>query len=291
VTNTSAIPMTVDGVRLDTYAYNIETLAGRLTVPGVRGSNVTVPGQDGSVFTANKDWDDGNMVLKMWVRGCDVNGAVPVMSSQMAEFRSNLAALSTMFGVRHRLLDIRQTWPAGDIQWMSEVRDAYDLSATAVNPKASFAVNLEVPGVFGQDVSTSDYTSAGGLAPAVTLTLATYSGLTAPINDAILVVRGPATNPRLTNVDTGEWVQLNATIGTGTDWRIDCGLWTTITGSAIGLSGTTGTNQVVNTTFAGGGARFLRLTPKSGGPQIRLDGTSFNTTTQVLARAKRKYLL
>jgi len=284
--------MTVDGVRLDTLAWNIETLNGRLSVPGIRGEDPVVPGDDGAIFVPNKNFESGKMTLQMWVRGSTVDGLVPVMGTQMSEFRNNLDTITKMFTIRHRLLDIRQTWPLGDIQWMAKVEQPWDFSASAINPRAKFAVELDIPRTFGQDVNTTDYTSAAALSSGVTLTMATYSGMTAPINDAIIVVRGPATNPRLTNPDTGEWVQYNGTIATGTDWRVDCGIWETRTGVGIGISSGAGTNQVANTQYAGGGARFLRLTPRpSGGPQVVLTGTSLGAGTQVLARARRKFIV
>jgi hypothetical protein len=292
MTNTSTIPITVDGVRLDTLAWNIETLGGRLSVPGTRGEDPEVPGMDGAVFVPNKNFESGRMTLQMWVRGSDENGLIPLSSSQMQEFRKNLDTITKMFTVRHRLLDIRQTWPAGIIQWMAKVEQPWDFSGSAVNPRAKFAVELSIPSTFGQDVNTADYTSAAGLTTGVTLTLANYDGTTAPISDAIIVVRGAATNPRLTNPDTGEWVQYNGTIATGTDWRVDCGLWETRTGVGISLASGAGTNQVANTQYAGGGSRFMRLTPRpSGGPQLVLTGTSLNGSTQVLARARRKFMV
>jgi hypothetical protein len=292
MTNTSLIPITVDGVRLDTLAWNIETLNGRLQIPGVRGSDPEIPGDDGAVFVPNKSYSSGLMVLSMWIRGSDVDGYVPVSSSQMGEFRKNLDTITKLFTVRHRLLDIQQTWPAGIIQYMAKVEQPWDFTASAVNPRAKFAVQLSLPKVFGQDINTTDYSSATGLASGVTLTMAAYAGHTAPINDAILVVRGPATNPRITNPDTGEWVQYSGTIASGTDWRVDCGLWETRTGVGIGLSSGAGTNVVATTQYAGGGSRFMRLTPRpSGGPQVVLTGTSFGGNTQVLARARRKFIV
>ena len=289
MTNTSLSPLSVDGVRLDTLAWNVETLDGRLAVPGVRGEDPIVPGMDGVVYVPNKSVDSGRMTLKMWVRGSDADGYVPVNSTQLAEFRKNLASITAMFGIRHRLLDIRQTWPAGDIQWMAQVVQPYDFSGSLVNPRAKFAVELNIPETYGRDVNTSDYSSATALTTGTTLTLATYNGLSAPISDAILVVRGPATNPRLTNPDTGEWVQYNGTIASGTDWRVDCSNWETRTGVGIGIASGAGTNQVANTSYAGGGARFMRLLPRSGGPQLTLTGSSLGANTQVLARARRRF--
>lgn len=290
MTNTSTIPVTIDGVRLDTLGYNIETLEGRMSFPGTRGANPIVPGDDGSIFIPNKSFDDTIKTLKMWVRGADVNGAVAV--SRMTEFRLNMDRLFRIFAKKNALIDMRQTWPAGDIQWLCSVEEAFDLStANAWNPLAKFAVVLKCPGVFGQDPATSDYSSATGLSPAVVLTLTGYAASTAPIRDAIIVVRGPATNPRITDVATGAWVQYSGTIATGTDWRIDCGTWDTRTGASIGLAGAGGTVQVAATSYGAGGTRFISLQPTdTSAPQIRLDGSSFGGATQVLIRARRKFL-
>jgi len=287
VTTTSAIPMTVDGVRLDTYAYNIETIEGRITVPGVRGANPQVPGRHGSIYVPNKSYENGSVVLKMWVNGCDVDGAVP--TTGLTEFRKNVDTLTALFTKRPTLLDVRQTWPAGVRQALCEVLGAYDLSARAIQPYGKFSVALDIPGTFWQDVSTTDYASATNLAPAVTLTVATHAGMTAPMDDAIVVVRGPATNPRVTDLTTGSWVQYSGTIASGTDWQIDCANWTSKTGSAL-LYGTGGTSVVGATSHSGLVGTFLSLSPLTGGPSIRLDGSTFGTNTQVQIRGRKKYL-
>jgi hypothetical protein len=152
-------------------------------------------------------------------------------------------------------------------------------------------VLLNVPGVFWQDVSLpSDYVSATNLTPASVLTMATFNGATAPMEEHIVVVRGPATNPRVTDVASGMWVQLNGTIASGTDWQIDSTTWSSRTGAAILFTAGGGSNQIGITTYGGGGPRFLALTPSVGGPVIRLDGSAFGTNTQVQARGRRKYL-
>lgn len=287
MTTTSSIPMTVDGTRLDTFAWNIETLEGRLTTPSVRGGNPSVPGRHGGLWVPQKTYDENTIVLKMWVIGSDVNGGIP--TTEMTEFRKNIDSLTLLFGKRHGLLDVRQTWPTGVRQAFCEVLQSFDLSARAIQPQAKFSVALNIPAVFWQDVSTSDYASATALTSGTTLTLNTYDGMTAPIEDAIFVVRGPITNPRLTNPDTGEWVQLNAVVVTGQDWRIDCSTWDSRTGAGIGFTGASTTNQLLNTQYSGGGAPFMRLMPKIGGPQLVLSGSGTGGATQVMARGRRKY--
>lgn len=290
--NTSTIPITVDGTRLDTLAWNVETLDGRLRLPGFRGVNAVIPGRDGEIPILNRPMETNEMTLKMWVRGADADGAIPGGSSKMAEFRKNLEALGLLFTKPHGLLDVRQTWPDKVVQYLCQREQAFDLSASALNPKAGFAVVLRVPGVYGQDVSTSDFTSAANLTNNTTVTLSTYSATTAKIDDAIIVVKGPATNARLTNPLTGEWVQLSATIATGINWYFNNGTWDTRSGAGFDLNTSGGgTNQVANTTFSGGSNRFVTLHPNTGGPQLVLTGSGFGATTQILVRARRKYLL
>lgn len=287
MSNTSVIPMSVDGVRLDTLAYNIETIDGRIGVPGVRGANPQVPGRSGSIFVPNKAYDEGNIVLKMWVNGCDVDGLVP--TTGMTEFRKNVDTLSALFSKRAALLDVRQTWPAGVRQALCEVLQAYDLSSRAIQPYGKFSVALSIPGTFWQDVSTSDHPSATNLTPATVVTASTYIGATAPMEDMILVVRGPATNPKLTDLTTGSWVQLAGTIASGTDWQVDCANWTSKTGAAL-LFGAGGSSVIGTTSHSGLVGSFISLSPLAGGPQIRLDGSTFGTNTQVQVRGRRKYL-
>jgi hypothetical protein len=296
VVTTSTIPLTIDGVRLDTYAYNIETLEGRLVFPPTRGENPVVPGDDGSVFIPNRNFEDGIMTLQMWVRGADVDGLVPGGSSARAEFRKNLQRLTRIFGIKHRLLDIRQAWPTDPttIQYLCTVQDTFDFSGNAHNASAKFAVVLRIPDVFGQDVNTTDYTSAAALTTGTTLTLTALDGGTAPVRDAIYVVNGPATNPRLTNPETGEWVQLNLAIASGTNWRFNAATWESRTGAGLTVasSDTSGTARVAETAYGSGGARFMTLTPRdAGAPQLTLTGTGLGANTQVLVRARRKFFL
>ena len=288
--NTSSIPMTVDGTRLDTYAYNIETIDGRIRVPGRRGADAVVPGRHGVIPFTGKTFEPNEIVLKMWVIGADVDGAIPGGSSALAEFRKNVDALTLLFSGGSGLLDVRQTWPAGVRQALCQVLQSYDMSGRAVQPTATFSVALSIPGAFWQDVSTSDYSSATGLTSGTTVTMATYDGATAPMEDHMIVVSGPATNPRLTNPTTGAWVQYNGTIAAGTDWQIDCATYGSRVGSSILFTAGGGTNAIASTSQGTGGTRLMTLTPRVGGPQLTLTCTSPGGGTQIRARGRRKFL-
>lgn len=76
MTNTTKEYWDVDGVSLNTYAWNIATLSGRLSVPPLRGADIVVPHRAGQVWRPRVA-DARTVTLGMWVRGSDANGLVP----------------------------------------------------------------------------------------------------------------------------------------------------------------------------------------------------------------------
>lgn len=118
--NTSLRPITVDGIRLDTLAWNI-TKVNR-AVAGRRDSNQVVPGRDGVIASLNDDLEAPTFGLEMFVQGTDADGAVPAAGRQ-ATFRDNLDTLVHLFGTRHRLIEV--------VRQMGTETDATNL---ALNP-------------------------------------------------------------------------------------------------------------------------------------------------------------
>lgn len=292
--NTSAYPMTVDGVRLDTLAHNIEVFSGRLGMPAVRGENRVLPGRHGRKWRA-KQFDEASKVLSMWVNGCDADGAIPGGSNAYREFRKNLDALNTLFGTRHRLLDIKQMQlgeTATERQILAEVQQVIDPEVFGFIA-AKFSVELRVPAAFWQDTADITYTSAANLASGVILSLAGFAGATAPMGDLIYLVKGPANAPKLIDYATAHYVQLATNLADGTNWRINAGTWESSTG--VGLTLTSGTaTSVVGSTVASGIhlPEYMVLTPNGVvAPQLQLvtgGGNGANTQVQVMGR--RKYL-
>jgi hypothetical protein len=110
------------------------------------------------------------------------------------------------------------------------------------------------------------------------------------MEEHIIVVSGPATNPRITDPATGSWVQYNGTIATGTDWQVDATNYTSRTGSSLLFTIGGGTNAIALTSQGGGGQRLMALQPRAGGPQLTLTCTSPGAGTQIRARGRRKFL-
>ena len=91
----SAFPITVDGVSLDTVAWNID--AKVRTWAGARAADVVLPGVDGVAPSLNDDLDSSVMTLSMWVIGTNTSGLVP-LGNGIAQARDNLDQLVHLFG-------------------------------------------------------------------------------------------------------------------------------------------------------------------------------------------------
>lgn len=286
-------PVTVDGVSLDSVAWNIESKIR--TWAGSRSGDYPVPGVDGEAASLNDDLDSTVMTLSMWLLGTDGNGVVPGGSTPMAQCYANLDALSHLFiGPRHRLLDVREVVDAS-----GTVRQAYCKVVDAIPPevrpggRAAFTVTLKLPDGLRQDVNTSDWAQASAASGTV-YEVATLQGSTGPINDAVLLVTGPATNPTVTDPTTGAYVRLNASLTAGQAWRVNNETWSSRYGTlTLASPDASGTDASGITDDGGGNTRLLRLLPTldTGQRRVRvvLSGTGFTAATGLSIRARRKF--
>lgn len=278
--NTSSLPLTVDGVRLDTLAKNIETLDGRFIVPGRRTPNVTVPADDGELYVPQKVAETGVIGLSMWIRGCDDDGLVP--TTDASEFFKNLDAMVNLFSRDTGLLTLQQTRPDGSVrEAFAEVVSMFDFSVLGRPGErlGKFAVELRIPAVFWQDGAASVNATAAGAALPQNLILATLAGATAPMKELVLTITGPITNPRVTENATGIWVQYNGVLANGATLVISCADWTaTIAGASV-----------LGSITHGGHNRFLVAFPTVGGPSLTLSGAAGGAATRLSVSGRRKF--
>lgn len=301
MTYTSDRPLSVDGVRLDTLAWNIEAI--QRATAGRRSSDLEVPGLDGVRPSLNDPLNAATMGLSMFVRGTDADGLVPGGSNARTQFMRNLDELVHLFGKRHALLDVQQTQGDGTVRraW-AKVTDTIAPEVNTPGSAARFSVGMSLPYGVWEDVDTSDWTS-GALTANTSVEVTALAGATERILDAVLLVKGPITNPRITDPATGAWVQLNQALVSTSYWRVNIGTWASRYGSGLGLGSadTTGTNGQASTTY--GGTRrqtvFLPLVPtRSGGSrkvflQVSSGGgaTAIDAAARLSVRARRKYAL
>lgn len=297
MTTTSDRPITVDGVRLDTLAWNVQKI-NRATASR-RSGNVQLPGVDGLMPSLNDNLDAVTLGLEMFVRGTDVDGAVPV-AGQRDTMRANLDELVHLFGKRHALLDVQEQVAAAETRrYWAKVQDAITPDLNTPGSAGTFTVGLLVPSGTAEDVNTADWAGAVGAASGTTQEVTTLRGATERTTDTILLVVGPITNPRITDVNTGAYVQLNANLAAGQNWRVNVGTWATRYGAGLGLGSadTTGTDGTSATVFGGtrNQAAFLPIVPvRSGGlrvSQVALSGAAMTGATALSARTRRRFAL
>src|SRR5215212_2287744 len=289
----SPYPITVDGFALDAYAFGIDSKVR--TWAALRSANVAIPGVDGVAASLNDDLEPIQLALSMWVIGTNpTTGVVP--SNSLDQFRDNLDALSFIFGKQHALTAFVEQVHSSGTQ-----RRAWGKVEEAISPEVRagvlgrFTVTATLHDGLWEDLATSDFTSTPTLVSGNFFEVTTLQGATGPINDAVILVTGPVTNPRLTDLTTSAYVQLNQALAAGQFWRLNVGTWASRYGSGLTLSSadTAGTDGHASTQYGGGNARFLRMVPTlSTGArrvQMSLTGTGITSATTVSVRARRKF--
>lgn len=311
---TQRFPLTINGVRLDTLAFNVRTYDGRRGMPGKRLASAAIPGLHGVLpVLSGGTFEPGEFVLQMWVVGADLDGIRPDPGTPSRAFYDrNLDALLHLFSGTDRLLDIRQTMGDGS------VRQALGRVVDAVVPKTGgaeyavrgeFTVAIEIPAVFWRDVEEEVFTGTASASSPHTLVVSTLTGSTAPIEDAVYLIRGPAASGvRLSCPDSGAWIELQRALAAGEVWRIDSRQWkSVIGGTGMGFDGASTSDAFAVTEWAGSGAYMFTVVPKHAGSttvpspvlsvasadrtcHLVLSGSGFGASTQVSLRARRKFL-
>lgn len=226
----------VDGVSLQTYAYNIQTLGGdRMAPPAPRGSNIDVPYRPGSIWTPRVP-GDRTISLGMWVTGANPDGTMPSQDSVRRNFDRNWKTLTRLFaGYRKQFTLTKRFWiPTADLTAAGATAQALKVdgswSLIEASAQASWssglspAMNGPARAAFTVDILLSDpffysdeisVTFAAG-ASVVT----TYLG-DDRTNHVNVEFRGPSTTPRLRHTAQGQWVQYSAALVSGAVVNVD----------------------------------------------------------------------
>lgn len=291
MTVTTAETLSVNGTILNTLAYNIESITGRWKVPDLRTANISIPGRNGTLRTTRKFYDEATMVLPMWVRGGDEDGNIPGDSTARREFQANIKTLTKLFRPGSGMLEVLYTQADETVmRAMAECTDAIDFSMvgnSGDNPLAKFSVALCMPEPFWEDVSISSI----DLPIAQNGEVSQLAGTTAPIEDAVFTITGPATNPKCEALIAGAplenptWFLYSGTVGVGQTLVVDCENWA--------LSGTGGfTPNYANFSHMGG-ARWFTFVPGlvDAAPGLRITASSTSGATRLNVQARRKFLV
>lgn len=281
--NLQQYPIWIDGYRLDTLAHSIETRSGRFNIPERRGESLVLPGRDGSLYRPNKRWESGLWSLSMWCADTNADGVPGSYEQFMANYEILVALFTRNDGLLHVRKQVKLS-PVIEREAYMEVVGAItpDVSGHS-HPLAKFSVGLEINGVFWQDLADVVWSQASAVS-GTTYNLTPFAGANAPMTELVIEVIGPANNPKLTDVKTGHYVQLNHTLlGTET-WVLNASTWSSMIST---------TNKIGQTQYSGGfSPRLFGLSPGvlSADPQLRFDATGGVTTaTTIEVTGRRKY--
>ena len=254
----------INGVPLQTYAYNISTWGGDLQAPPpLRGEDITIPYVPGKRFMPRVP-DSRSMTLEMWVVGADVDGKVPTSATMRAEFEKNLKMLRNLFWNQGNPVTLTKRWKEyGSSTVLTASAKAIYASgfAPAMNGalRASFSVEFLLPDPFFYGAEQTINFSATATSNQTFTVPGDYetSRLTMQFN-------GARTNMRLTNTSRGIYVNVNNTLGAGSSILVNPEAWTAVKDSS--------SNVVSQVTYVGHtnwmslspGAQTLSLTSSSG---------------------------
>lgn len=267
--------------------------------PGLTGSNIRVPGRDGEIWRS-KDFATGRMVLDIYITAFDSTGVVPAGSTAEKQYRANLDLLMAVLGDRFATVKVVKLNNPTDVttdprENYAEIGAVFTPDHFGSEPGATVSIELVFPSPFWIDITPKNTVGTASATSPRTITLTNLAGTTAPITDPIVLVYGPATNPRVTDNGSGAWVQYNGTLAAGSRWRVNASTFQSEIGTNLDYNATTyanvntGTNVLADTGFTG--PSLFTINPyQYGTPQLTFTGTSLSASTQVNVLARRKFL-
>lgn len=221
MTNTTETYWSVNGVSLQTYAWNISSLGGdRQAPPPVRGSNQQVPYMIGSRYVP-KIPDSRTITLGMWVQGSQPDGTPPEDTSARREWERNWRMLRRLlwtprkqFTLTKRFWLLTEELLEGgvDVSSLPQEGDWTLYSASALGSYAgglSPSMQGQAHGVFTVDIELTDPFFYG---PEISIPFSMTEGSGFPGKTRNVVIlgddrtmnieldfEGPLTSPMVTN--------------------------------------------------------------------------------------------
>lgn len=199
------------GVNLNTKAWSVIEVPEGIGTPGLRGSNLQVPFQNGKRWI-KKRYDERVVMLPMWVRGVDpLTGKVPSDQSETETLYDNIDYLSSVFGKRGQHI-LKRTLPDGTVR--EAIAEIYRPVSFAKKQAgfAKFAVEFLLADPFFYALENTQDTQA---IDSTSYEWSHSNSGTAPVTNAIITLTGPLDSPKLECFDSGLWFQYQGIIGDG----------------------------------------------------------------------------
>jgi hypothetical protein len=216
----------VDGVSLQTFAFDIETVGGdRLAPPPLRGNDWTVPHAPGDLWIP-KQVGARTMSLDMWVVGVNEDGSVPT-GSNAQKFDDNFRKLRQLLWTPRRQFELTKRFYVD-----GELKTATALAqySGGINPamtgraRGGFSVDLKLadPYFYGPEINTNLLTGS--------------QTVTVEGDDSTQAIKihvdGPRKNLRIYNSTLDVYVEYHADLNTGDSLDIDVRAFSSVTDPA-----------------------------------------------------------
>lgn len=290
----------VEGISFDgsDKRFTVTTRTGWDLAPGLTGSNIFIPGRDGEVWRSKK-YAPGRMVLDIFISNVNASGTLASGVTAEAQYRANLDTLMALFTRRSSLLTVNKIDSyTGGVQRTNYAEVATvltpDFRGATGDPVAQMTVELVFPNPIWENIVAVENVF-NNVANAGQYTLGAMSYITAPITDAVLLLIGPANNPRIADGASDAFVQYNGTLTAGQRWRVNCQTFQSEVGTNLqfntgGYTNTnSGTNVIANTAY-GPDANLFTISPNgTSTPSVLVYGSGFSST-QLNVYAKRKFI-
>jgi hypothetical protein len=225
MTNSTTEYWDVDGVSLQTLAFDIESAGGdRMAPPELRGNDLVIPHRYGKMWLP-KQVDSRIISLDMWVIGCDEDGNPPT-GSAIREFDENFRKLRQLLWTPGRQFTLTKRFYVDGVLKTASALGQY---AGGLKPnmtgrsRAAFNVDIELadPYFYSEAEVVNLNTSATPLNVTVEGDAATRK--------IILDVNGPRENVNIRNNTMGIEVELHSDLNTDDVAEIDIDKYTSKT--------------------------------------------------------------
>lgn len=246
-----------------------------------RDESTPLVGIDVEVTSLNAAGRDGD------VPGLQRRAASPTIMLMVETPQAHEQALRSVFRKRSLVLTNPTKYP--DMEVAVELLSLSPTGYGAADAVVEFTALLRVPELFWRD--DADTTSAAAALGSASVEVAVMAGLSAPVRDALVRVKGNVTDLRVTDAD-GSWFEYQQALPAGSYLRFDSRTgraWVTATNTWTGGTEVTG---YINT---GPGPYPLELTPQfSADPDDRVAVLTVTTDTRASAptievRGRRAY--
>jgi hypothetical protein len=213
---------TFGGLDLSSYAYLVRKVTGADDFPALRGEDPSFAGLPGRLSLGKLE-DARRLALALYVFPKDASGAL-VEPTAVRQARANLDALYAILGKGGQQALVRVLPDATSRTAQAEVVAVSDFSDEASGLVLGLVADfwLADPYFYGADVT--DERAIPSSPTAFTLTNpGTVRG-----HRVRITFTGPITNPRVTQVTTGIWVQYTGAVLSGDNLVIDCEAFTAL---------------------------------------------------------------